>query len=542
VKRLALIALALACAAVVAIVGTGASGDDGGTYEVRAIFDSAFSVITGEDVKIAGVNVGKITELEVTPDNKAAVVLTIDKPGFQDFRADATCRIRPQSLIGEKFVECAPTQPRAPGDPVPPPLREIPEGQEGAGQRLLPVANTERTVDLDLVNNTLRLPYRQRLAIIVNELGTGLAGNGRALNEAIRRADPALQETDRVLQILADQNRVLADLARDGDAVLQPLADRREQVADFVVKANRVAQATAARRTDLERSLQRLPRFLDELRPTMRRLGAFADEASPVVEDLAAEAPSLTRFARALGPFSRAGIPAVRTLGEAAEVGTEAVPATLPFTRELRATAREARPLAANLKATLESFRDTGGIERLMDYIFFQVAAINGFDSVGHYLRAGLIVNTCTTYATAPNPACLAKFQPAGDDDAEAATARAAASASTGDVYLDRMNRILARIANGEDPDAAAKAVLERAADDDGERAQKRTAKDAGEGGKASARTAPLRLPQDMLPAPAPPAEPAPQATGGERQSGGGAPDTGDPADTLLDYLLGGPA
>ena len=58
----------------------------------------------------------------------------------------------------------------------------------------------------------------------------------------------------------------------------------------------------------------------------------------------------------------------------------------------------------------LESFRDTGGIERAMDYIFYQVAAVNGFDSVGHYLRAGLLVNACTTYAVAPVPGCSAKF------------------------------------------------------------------------------------------------------------------------------------
>ena len=34
-----------------------------------------------------------------------------------------------------------------------------------------------------------------------------------------------------------------------------------------------------------------------------------------------------------------------------------------------------------------------------MDYIFYQAAAINGFDAVGHYLRAGLLVNQCATYA-----------------------------------------------------------------------------------------------------------------------------------------------
>ena len=45
-----------------------------------------------------------------------------------------------------------------------------------------------------------------------------------------------------------------------------------------------------------------------------------------------------------------------------------------------------------------------------MDYLYFQVQAINGFDSFGHFLRAGLIVNTCSTYATAPTSECQSKF------------------------------------------------------------------------------------------------------------------------------------
>ena len=49
-------------------------------------------------------------------------MLQIDDPGFQDFREDASCLIRPQSLLGEKFVECEPTQPRAAGTEPPPAL------------------------------------------------------------------------------------------------------------------------------------------------------------------------------------------------------------------------------------------------------------------------------------------------------------------------------------------------------------------------------------------------------------------------------------
>jgi phospholipid/cholesterol/gamma-HCH transport system substrate-binding protein len=78
--------------------------------------------------------------------------------------------------------------------------------------------------------------------------------------------------------------------------------------------------------------------------------------------------------------------------------------------------------LANNLAALTTSLKDTGGVERLMDYIFYQVAAINGYDSVGHYLRAGLLLNQCSSYSTTGSPACSAKF---GSNEATEASARA---------------------------------------------------------------------------------------------------------------------
>ena len=42
------------------------------------------------------------------------------------------------------------------------------------------MTNTSAPVDVDLLNNIMRLPERQRFAIIINELGVGLAGRRRA--------------------------------------------------------------------------------------------------------------------------------------------------------------------------------------------------------------------------------------------------------------------------------------------------------------------------------------------------------------------------
>jgi phospholipid/cholesterol/gamma-HCH transport system substrate-binding protein len=451
VRRVAIITAVLAAASGIAILGTGA-GDSSG-YQVRAIFDNADFVIPGEDVKIAGVKVGSVDSLSVTKQKKAAIVLNITQGGFQDFRTDAHCTIRPQSLIGEKYVECTPTAPHPPGSPLPAKLPVINKG-DGKGQHYLPVQNTSSPVDPDLINTILRQPNATRFAIIINEFGTGLAGNGKALSEAIHRANPALQSLDKVLAILANQNQVLADLARDSDTVLAPLSAQRQHVADFIVKANTVNQATAERSAALRTNLQLLPRFLQELRPTMNRLSGLSDEMTPVLQDLHAQAPAINRLIEQLGPFSEAGRPAIRSLGQASQVGIPAVRAFNPIVNQLNEFTRAAAPVAANLSGILQSFQQTGGVERLMDYIFFQVAAINGFDSVGHYLRAALLVNLCSSYATSPTSGCAANFQKqASTASANAATAsqsqkQQALAGAGDDPILQRTVRALA----GEKP------------------------------------------------------------------------------------------
>ncbi len=395
---------ALLCAALVLVALVFAAlggGDDG--YRVRAIFDNVSSAVPGEEVKVAGAPVGTIESLDVTDDNKAVAVLAINKDGFTPFHADAQCTVRPQSLIGEKYVECDP------GDSSSPELPEIDEG-EGAGQHLLPLDRTSSPVDLDLINDIMRLPFRERLTILLDELGAGLAGRGEDLNQLIRRANPALRQTDRVLAILARQNRVLANLARDSDTALAPLAREKERVAGFIRNANATGQATAERSDDISLGIQRLPGFLRQLRPLMADLEGFADEGTPVARDLRLAGPSLSRLIEQLGPFSSAATPALVSLGQAAVTGRPALIETRPLIQDVGDFARQAKPVSTNLDKFTASFDKTGGIERLADYLFFQTLAINGFDGIGHYLRAGLSVNLCALYATRPASGCNSNF------------------------------------------------------------------------------------------------------------------------------------
>lgn len=400
-----LIATVLLVVAVPLLLAFELAADPGGeAYRVRVIFDNVAAAVPGEDVKVAGATVGRIAEMDVTREAKAAVVLEITEAGFAPFRADARCTVRPQSLIGEKFVECEPGSASAAR------LPRVPSGSEGAGQDLLTVDHTSSPVDLDLINNTLRRPYGERFALLLNELGTGLAGRGDALNEAIHRANPALRETDRVLALLAAQNRTLADLARDSDRALAPLARDRRRLGGFVTQAGRTAQASAERRDDIERTFRRLPRFLRELRPTMVELGVLTREFTPVLSDLRTAAPSLGRLTAQMAPFARAGTPALRSLGEAADVGRPALRRFRPVVGDLRRLGREGRPTAAHLSGLLASLDATGGIARLMDFVYYSMTAINGFDAVGHYLRVAIIVNSCSLYATQKAVGCNSNF------------------------------------------------------------------------------------------------------------------------------------
>jgi phospholipid/cholesterol/gamma-HCH transport system substrate-binding protein len=425
-RILATIAIVLACTGLV--LAGGGSSNGGGGYAVRGIFDNGGFIVPGEDVRVAGANVGTVDSVDVTRKGetaslqggphaipgKAVVVMKITDAGFRDFRRDASCLIRPQSLIGERNIDCRVTQPRAPDSTPPPPLRRIADGQPGAGQYLLPIENNGKAVDLDLINNIQRLPFAERFRLIINDLGGGLAARGKDLAEVVRRADPALRQFDRVLAVLASQNQALAKLNSDSDTILAPLARERTRVAGFIDSAGTTAQASAERRADIERGLQKFPRTLTELRLTMRDLGGFSREATPVFADFGKAAPSLAVASRQLAPFATATNTSLRSLGTAADqAGPLLAEADNPTITSLRDLARSgSRPLK-NLGSLTKSLRTSKGFDRLMTFIYNNVGWSNGFDDHGHLLRQNFLSTNCIDYASVPAPECKANWKAA---------------------------------------------------------------------------------------------------------------------------------
>ena len=398
-KRIATTLLALAAIGAFVVLSTGASGGDQDAHTYWAEFDNAFGLIKGGDLKVAGVRAGKITDLKLDRKTKRALVgFQITENGFGSLRRDVHCESRPQSLIGEYFVDCLPGTDKT----------------EWKADQVIPVDHTASTVAPDLVNNIMRRPYRERLSIIVNELGAGVAGNAEQLNDAIRRAHPALRETDKVLATLARQNKILADLALNADRVIGDMANNHKDVGRFVLEARNASKASAARDTAISEGWRRLPGFLRELRPTMAQLGRTADAQTPSLRDLNASAGQLEGLFKNLKPFAEASGPAIQSLGRASVTGRRAMRAAGPTIDELKRFASGAPELGKNLAIILEHLdsrenaaekdpRSPGGngytgLEALLTYVYDQTLSTNVYDSNTHILKVAIFKNKCADF------------------------------------------------------------------------------------------------------------------------------------------------
>jgi ABC-type transporter Mla subunit MlaD len=334
-KRIALTLGLLAALAATVVTMAGAS--DSRTYQAELF--NAFGLVKGSELRVAGAKAGTITDLDITPQKTALITFKVEA-GFPEFKSDASCSSEPQSLIAEYFLDC---QPGTAPDPL---------------QGPIPAARNKTTVQPDLAQNTLREPFKERLALLINEFGTALDANAGNLNAAIRSGAPALQQLKQVLDILGDQNTTIAELNTNADAIFAQLANRREDVVHFIDNAGRTAAISAERSDDLSKNFDKLDDFLAELQPTLFQLGKLAENQTPLLRDLRAAAPGLNKLAINLPPFNNGTQQSLTALGGAAHVGKTALANSKEEIAALDQSSTKAFPAADQVAQFLESIDD----------------------------------------------------------------------------------------------------------------------------------------------------------------------------------------
>ncbi|MCW3017058.1 MAG: hypothetical protein JWO02_4150 [Solirubrobacterales bacterium] len=371
--RRALAALAaLVIAGAVVLLTTGS--DAPSTYRVAALFDTAKGMVAGQQVKVAGASVGTVKEIELAPGPKARVVMSVDRR-FGPFHANATCTILPEGLISENYVECDPGA--GPADLA----------GDATGVPTVPLTHTTVPVSLQDVLNVFSLPTDERLRSLISELGIGTAGRGQDLNALLRRANPALTASQRVLDTFVDQRRQIADAIGQTDRVLASIGDQSDDVRTFVDRAAAVARNTAQHSGSLGQSIHRLPAMLDAVHPGLRSLDRAATNAAPLLDSLRASGPGLDKLTSTLPALARAGTPALKSLSAVAKEGRPVLRRALPTATRLQQATAQLGPLAPEVDRLLVSLRKTGGIESTMRLLYTLATLTSTYDGTSHLIN-----------------------------------------------------------------------------------------------------------------------------------------------------------
>jgi virulence factor Mce-like protein len=282
-------------------------------YEIKAAFRDTSGINAGSPVRIAGVQVGEVTDVAATrPGARSATLTLAIRDNGLPIYDDATAKIRPRIFLeGNFFVELEPGTARA---------GELDDGETIAVDR------TGSPIQFDQVLSALKSDTRNDLRQIFTEVGTAQElGGAKAFNRSLPYQPAAYKFTAIVSEaLLGKRPGDLGDFVRDAGTTAAAINQPR-RLAGLVSDFNTTAAALAAREDALTTAVGELPR-------TLRA-------ATPAFDALNAAFPDVQRFARDARP-------GVRSLGPT-------VDATLPLIRQLRGLVQESElgSLARNLRS-----------------------------------------------------------------------------------------------------------------------------------------------------------------------------------------------
>jgi phospholipid/cholesterol/gamma-HCH transport system substrate-binding protein len=285
-------------------------------YTVTAMFKTASTLKTGTFVRIAGVNVGKVTEIKLLHpgDPAVAVKMRLEKKALP-LHSDATFKLRPRIFLeGNEFVDIQPGTPSAP--------------TTGDGH-VFPVNQTATPVQIDQILGALPSYTRKDLQSVLRELSSGLGhGGARGYNRSIPYWAPAYRDGSMVSDAtLGEEAHDLSNYIAHSQKVADALDREPARLQSLIVDLNTTAHALGVHDVQLRDAINELPRTLAAGLPALRELNnAF---------------PPVRRFVASWRPPTRSSGPAID--------------ATIPLAQQLRGLVSrpELRGLVGDLRPTV---------------------------------------------------------------------------------------------------------------------------------------------------------------------------------------------
>jgi virulence factor Mce-like protein len=356
-------------------------------YEMRVAFPEATTLAENADVRLAGVNIGKVRKKALDKGAAATTVTLAIEKRFAPLPEDTKAILRQKTLLGETYVELSPGTTTA---------KKLEDGG------LLRRSQVEPTVELDEILKIFDKPTKQAFRTWIKDQALITRdGPGKDLNSALGNLSSFATDGADIFRVLDDQHTALRLFVKNTGQVFGALNERSGQLRGLIQNSHRVFSATAEQQDALAETFAIFPTFLDESRLTLARLESFsrnteplvrdlkpvADDLAPTIRDVSALAPDLEALFRDLKRVIPA---AVRDLPE----GQRFLRGAAPTLAALHVFLQELNPVLsfANFnQQVLAGFVTNGSLafnldldnpgepeDGIFDYVLQQFGVING--------------------------------------------------------------------------------------------------------------------------------------------------------------------
>jgi virulence factor Mce-like protein len=286
-------------------------------YRFEAAFPQASLLVNEADVRMAGVDVGRVKSKRISADGRRTIAEIELDNRFAPVKRDAKVKLRQKSLLGETYVELAPGTRDA---------ENLPDGAR------LPNARVEGAVQLDQIFGAFDEPTRRDFQAWLHESGIATSGTyAQDVNDSLGNAAPFLGKGADVLRPLANQRVALRRLVRNTGRVFDAASAENGRLRALIEGGDATFSALASRDEALAETFQVLPAFLRETRATVGRLERFARDTDPLVLDLRAPASDLGPTLRDLGRLSPDLERLLRAVEPLVDASVTGVPAAVRF-------------------------------------------------------------------------------------------------------------------------------------------------------------------------------------------------------------------
>jgi phospholipid/cholesterol/gamma-HCH transport system substrate-binding protein len=369
---------------IVAIVAVGVLmfGSGGGT-EYTVHLQSANQLVKGNEVKVGGLAVGEITDIQLSEDNQADIKVTINED-FAPLRrgTEATVRVTSLPSVANRYISLHPGPNNGP---------EIPEGG------VLETDETTNAVDLDQLFNTLDKPTRKGLQDVLQGFSTWYVGQSDNLKETFKYLGPSLGNLTKVMSELARDQKTFTDFVVNGARAVSAIAERRDDLSALVQNGSIFARSISAENESFDRALAAFPDVLEQGSTTFRNLRSALDDLDRLTDVSKPQIKGAAPFLRNLTTLVKTMRPAfedLRYLTNRPGANNDST----DILRRFPALQKLSRENTKNSVAALKSSQDE--VEFLRPYApeitswithFAQVPAY--YDANGHWARVLPIFN-----------------------------------------------------------------------------------------------------------------------------------------------------